>query len=181
MKKKEKSGHQKRLESKKRALKECASAVAQKSIFSMFGKKDSDTVEVENTAEVLEEGLLHDESPPPPSKVAKSDTTNVTTENAKQQDEIGTHWYKGKKLDLNWLIMSESCLEVRYERKDKRQRPIMKCLVCKQLEMHVKRFTVNGRIPVAQGIRQSAEYGMCTPEIFLCKTCCTPGIFGCGN
>ena len=82
MKKKEKSGHRKRLESKKRALKECASAVGQKSIFSMFGKKDSDTVEVENTAEVLEEGLLHDESSPPPSKVAKSDTTNVTTENA---------------------------------------------------------------------------------------------------
>ena len=51
MKKKEKSGHRKRLESKKRALKECASAVGQKSIFSMFGKKDSDTVEVENTAE----------------------------------------------------------------------------------------------------------------------------------
>ena len=41
MKKKEKSGHRKRLESKKRALKECASAVGQKSIFSMFGKKDS--------------------------------------------------------------------------------------------------------------------------------------------
>ena len=94
MKKKEKSGHQKRLKSKKRALKECASAVGQKSIFSMFGKKDSDTVEVENTAEVLEEGLLHDESSPPPSKVAKSDTTNVTTENAKQQDEFGTHCTK---------------------------------------------------------------------------------------
>jgi len=153
MKKTEKSGHQKRLESKKRALKECASAVGQKSILSMFGKRDSDTVEVENAAEVLEEGLLHDESSPPSSKVAKSDTTNVITENAKQQDEFGTHWYKGKKLDLNWLIMSESCLEVRYERKDKRQRPIMKCLVCNQLEMHVRRFTVNGRIPVAQGIR----------------------------
>ena len=101
MKKTEKSGHQKRLESKKRALKECASAVGQKSILSMFGKKDSDTVEVENAAEVLEEGLLHDESSPPSSKVAKSDTTNVITENAKQQDEFGTHWYKGKKLDLN--------------------------------------------------------------------------------
>ena len=71
MKKKEKSGHQKRLESKKRALKECASAVGQKSIFSMFGKKDSDTVEVENTAEVLEEGLLHDESSPPPQQSGK--------------------------------------------------------------------------------------------------------------
>ena len=28
------------------------------------------------------------------------------------------------------------------------------------------------------GVGQSAEYGMCTPEIFLCKTCCTPVFLG---
>ena len=27
-------------------------------------------------------------------------------------------------------------------------------------------------------IGQSAEYGMCTPEIFWCKTCCTPVFLG---
>ena len=98
MKKKDKSGHQKRLESKKIALKECASAPGQKSLLSVFGKKDNrDTVEIENTAELQdeEEEGLH-ESSPSPSKVAKSDTANVTAENTKQQDESETHWYKGK-------------------------------------------------------------------------------------
>lgn len=77
MKRKEKSGHQKRVENKKRALKECASAVAQKTLLSMFGKKDYHTV-VENAVEV-EEGL-HESSPSP--EMGSSDNKNAVTESS---------------------------------------------------------------------------------------------------
>ena len=34
------------------------------------------------------------------------------------------------------------------------------------------------RVRYVTPMDQSAEYGMCKPEIFLCKTCCTPVFLG---
>ena len=44
-------------------------------------------------------------------------------------------------------------MEVKKELKDKKQRPVMTCLVCNKYEYEVRKLASNGRIPVAGGIR----------------------------
>ena len=61
-------------------------------------------------------------------------------------------WYKGKKVEINWLLLSEDCLEVTREVKDKQQRLVMKCLLCSKYELEVRRFANNEQIPLASGI-----------------------------
>ena len=57
MKRKEKSGHEKRLESKRRSLREVASATGQKSLLT-FLKKDSDVSATEKPAKTPQQPLL---------------------------------------------------------------------------------------------------------------------------
>lgn len=45
----------------------------------------------------------------------------------------------------------------------------MKCLVCNQFEMQVKRYTSNGRIPVAQGIRADGKDRLRSVVDYLCS------------
>ncbi len=92
----------------------------------MSANKDNcDTVLIENTADVLVDEDLH-KSSPSSSKVAKNDSTNSIAENRKQQVRFDTHWYKGMILHSNLVILIEICFQIGYERKDKRQRHIMK-------------------------------------------------------
>ena len=60
---------------------------------------------------------------------------------------------KRKKLDIDWLVLSEECLELTKEIKDNRQRPLIKCLFCSKYEMEVRKLASNGRVPLACGVR----------------------------
>jgi len=64
-----------------------------------------------------------------------------------------TVWYRSKKLSISWLLLSESCLEIKTEMKDKKRRQLMTCSVCKEYENKVIQFSANGRLPMASGIR----------------------------
>ena len=64
-----------------------------------------------------------------------------------------TVWYRSKKLSVSWLLLSESCLKIKTEMKDKKRRQLMTCSVCKEYENKVIQFSANGRLPMASGIR----------------------------
>ena len=64
-----------------------------------------------------------------------------------------TVWYRSKKLSVSWLLLSESCLEIETEMKDKKQQQLMTCSVCTEYENKVTQFSANGRLPMASGIR----------------------------
>ena len=78
---------------------------------------------------------------------------HVESPQAASKETQSSCFYKGKKLDMYWLVSSEDCLELAKEIKDNRQRPVIKCLLCNKYEMEVKRFANNGRIPLAWGVR----------------------------
>ena len=54
-------------------------------------------------------------------------------------DSTDDRWYKGKKLDLNWLLLAESCLELsREEQKDKKNDDVPLSLAYFAASMNLK-------------------------------------------
>ena len=162
MKRKQKSGHEKRLESKRRSLREAASATGQKSLLT-FLKKDSDVSATEKPAKTPQQPLLSEQEGNNGNDIPVADQNLQAT-----SKEIQTScWYKGKKLDIDWLVLSEECLELTKEIKDNRQRPLIKCLFCSKYEMEVRKLASNGRVPLACGVRVDGKDKNCSEFILL--------------
>ena len=161
MKRKEKSGHENRLESKRRSLKEAASATGQKSLLT-FLKKDSDVSATEKPAQTPQQPSLPEQEG---NNKAGNNGNDIPVAGQSLQatsKEIQTScWYKGKKLDIDWLVLSEECLELTKEIKDNRHRPLIKCLLCSKYEMEVRRFASNARVPLACGVRVDGKDRLC--------------------
>ena len=61
-------------------------------------------------------------------------------------------------MEINWLLLSNSCLEAsKGTFKEDRARLYITCMLCQQYELEVKKFTVNGRLPIANGIRADGK------------------------
>ena len=88
------------------------------------------------------EGLDNADISKPDTAGSKIDSTDVS-------------WYTGNNVDLKWLLLAESCLEVgrKDQRGPNRQGPVVTCLLCTKYELEVKRYATNGRIPVGSGVR----------------------------
>ena len=62
---------------------------------------------------------------------------------------------------MNWLLLSEQCLDLRREEKDKRQRLLMSCLLCRKYEGQVIKFTSNEQLPISAGIHVDGKDRKC--------------------
>ena len=195
MKRKYKSGSEKRSEKKKTQILHSASAHGQTSLDSLFTKKkqknasktaaqnidqevvlgpfvcvdDDDVVGAESekldtqsilSTELENEALTkkNDESTNseknPDIEVENKD--EPSSKNSERQQQC--QWYKGNKLDLNWLLLSNSYLETSKKMmNDHRKRQVVTCKLCQKYESHVKRFTVNGQLPIASGMRADGK------------------------
>ena len=158
MKRKEKSAYEKRIESKRKSLEEAASAAGQKSLPTFFAKDAGATekqVQQQHMLSVTESDVN-----------VQGNQNDITDGRQSPQDTSSSIdaqpscWYKSNKLDIDWLLLSEDCLKVTREVKDKCQRPVMKCLLCRKYELEVRRFANNqwrtlqeilgGRVPKAR-------------------------------
>ena len=96
MKRKEKSGHEKRLESKRRSLREAASSTGQKSLLTLL-KKDSDVSATEKPAQTPQQPLLPEQEG---NNKAGNNGNDIRVAGQSLQPtskEIQTScWYKGK-------------------------------------------------------------------------------------
>ena len=72
--------------------------------------------------------------------------------------KVNEEWYRGKKLDLNWLLLAEDCLESSRAVFGKRKRQVITCLLCGNNESEVRKFKVNGRIPVTNEYLLQVEF-----------------------
>ena len=61
--------------------------------------------------------------------------TASTAKSVLEENEDSVDWYKGMKLDINWLLEAENCLVLKKELKDQRKRPIVTCLLCNKYEL----------------------------------------------
>ena len=105
MKRKEKSGHEKRLESKRRLLREAASATGQKSLLT-FLKKDSDVSATEKPGKMPQQPLLSEQEGDNKAGNNGNDIPVADQNLQATSKEIQTScWYKGKKLDIDWLVL----------------------------------------------------------------------------
>ena len=184
MKRKAKSVHEKRLEKKKNDLTEAATASGQTSLLSSFGftksrtssrpktaspidggstscQKSSTAVPVAEVIEASIDSMEDDEKVNSNSDNSHADIEGLDNAEILKPDTAGSiidstdvSWYKGKKLDLTWLLLAESCLELgrKDQRGQKRRRPVVTCLLCSKYDLEVKRYATNGRIPVASGV-----------------------------
>lgn len=183
MKRAVKSGHQKRSESKRKALEQSANASGKLSLLEMFRSTSTnmsstttnthseciDTVK-EMSNEIMEfscEKLKHvqAEHPVPVMVVVESDTeVKETTKTSNQNCEYietvsksdfknSNDWYKGMKLDVDWLLDAAKCLVLKKEIKDQRKRPTVTCLLCNKYELQVRNMISNCQLPIANGVR----------------------------
>ena len=86
-------------------------------------------------------------------KKEQNDKQNEIKQPESKEGEANSMWYKGKKLDSSWLILSKCCLKIHTEMKNKKRRQVMTCELCKKYEEQIVKFSVNGRLPVASGVR----------------------------
>ena len=93
-----------------------------------------------------------------------TETNNETTVTKPEKIEISIvpvlpqhvsspDWYNEMKIDVNWLLKTQDCLEMRKEIKGQRNRPILKCLVCSKYELQVRKISVSNHLPIANGMR----------------------------
>ena len=57
------------------------------------------------------------------------------------------------KLDVNWLLKTHDCLEMRKEIENHRNRTIVKFLVCSKYELQVRKMSANNHLSIANGVR----------------------------
>jgi len=135
MKRKQKCGNDKRIENMKKALSAAASAPGQKSLLGMFGNQKSgnsaansnpteETVSAQPTDELVQF---------PADKQNEMDDDELKKFSTKDD----TVWYRSKNLSISWLLLSESCLEIKTEMKDKKRQQLMTCSVFKEYENKV--------------------------------------------
>ncbi|CAB4034785.1 Hypothetical predicted protein [Paramuricea clavata] len=137
MKRSMKSGHQKRTESKRKALQQSANAPGQRSLFDMFRSTTTNSSTTTNTErecigtaeersnEIIDfsgEKSQHVELPDPvpvmvvvESDIEAKDTTNTcgniaTVSTSKSDSKNSNDWYRGMKLDVDWLLDAAKCL-----------------------------------------------------------------------
>jgi hypothetical protein len=175
-----KSGHQKRTESKRKALQQSANAPGQRSLFEMFRSTTTNSSTTTNTErecigtaeersnEIIDfsgEKSQHVELPDPvpvmvvvESDTEAKETTNTcgniaTVSTSKSDSKNSNDWYRGMKLDVDWLLDAAKCLVLKKEIKDKRKRPTVTCLLCNKYEFQVRKMTSNCQLPIANGVR----------------------------
>ncbi len=186
MKRAVKSGHQKRVESKRKALEQSANAPGQLSLLEMFRSTSTNSSTTTNTdsecidtveempSEIMEfacEKSQHVEYPDPvpvmvvvESDTEVKETTNASNQNCENVETVSTSksdfkdsksndWYKGMKLDVDWLLDAAKCLMLKKEIKDQRKRPTVTCLLCNKYELQVRKMTSNCQLPIANGVR----------------------------
>ena len=171
MKRKAKSGHQKRLESKSKAIRDAATARGQRSLLEMFEsggnsrKTTDDDIRIPGPDGPLTSKLNAEELEDDDDAVILAQATLTTdSKNAKpvpftsSMSKVNDEWYRGKKLDLNWLLLAEDCLESSREVFGKRKRQVITCLLCGNNESEVRKFNVNGRRPVANEYLLQVEF-----------------------
>ena len=175
MKRKEKSGYQKRLESKRRNLEATASAPGQRKIFDFGLKKNNesspcgqaarstDAVEEQNESHFVNESSTEQETSTD-QELSVTEEMSASTEEMTHQSQShsrqGTQiemWYKEKKLDASWLVSTNDCLAMKKQFVDKRNRLVIACLLCQKYEAEVTRYTINGRLPIASGVRADGK------------------------
>ena len=160
MKRKQKCGNDKRNKNKEKALVAAALAPGQKSLVGMFCQQtvkpsssiSKESIEAPEVVHVGEEKFASSSK----EKNEQNDKQNEIEQPESKEGEANSMWYKGKKLDSSWLILSECCLKIHTEMKNKKRRQVMTCCVrnmCKKYEEQVVKFSVNGRLPMASGVR----------------------------
>ena len=120
MKRKQKCGNDKRIENKKKALRAATSAPGQKSLLGMVNNQKA--------------GNSYAKSSPSEETVSAQPTDTlvhslaVDRRNEVDDDQViklskkdDTVLYRSKKFSVSWLLLSESCLEVKTEMKDKKR------------------------------------------------------------
>ncbi len=73
----------------------------------------------------------------------------VSTSKSDFEDSTSNDWYKGMKLDIDWLLDAAKCLVLKKEIKDQRKRPTVTCLLCNKYELQVRKMTSNCQLPIA--------------------------------
>ena len=66
-------------------------------------------------------------------------------------------FYNGKKVNLDWLLQAHHCLSVSKEKYGDRSRPSVTCSVCAAHEDEIKRFSSNGKVPLAKDVRADGK------------------------
>ena len=85
--------------------------------------------------------------------LAKPEKIEISSAPVLPQHVSSPDWYNEMKLDVNWLLKTHDCLEMRKEIKGQRNRPILKCLVCTKYELQVRKMSVSNYLPIANGTR----------------------------
>ena len=140
---KEKSGFEKRREKKQQEWRESCNAPGQTSLSSFIVKQS--TCRPSSTG----------------SKVSTEAVHTLGLVGLNHENEISTNsdaeWYKGKKLDLEWLLQSHQCLSISREKYINRKRTFVTCLICAAHEDDVKKYSNNGKVPLARGVRTDGK------------------------
>ena len=88
---------------------------------------------------------------------AGSSLSAAKTPSVQNNDEF----YNGKKVNLDWLLQAHHCLSVSKEKYGDRSRPSVTCSVCAAHEDKIKRFSSNGKVPLAKGVRADPDWKLC--------------------
>lgn len=95
------------------------------------------------------------------SQASQTDKTAQTiTPVASSTPATVSSWYKGMKVDKNWLLNSHSCLSAFQDVVGKRSRPMVKCLTCQNYESEARKLSLNGTVPIAFGIPVHNSQGL---------------------
>ena len=106
----------------------------------------------ENSAENVVKFNLNQLNETTPTAVAGSNLTyNEKAPNLQKDD-----WYKGKK-NLKWLLQAHQCLSALKKKYGDRLRPSMACSICAAHVKEIKRFSSNGKVPLAHGVRANGK------------------------
>lgn len=63
-----------------------------------------------------------------------------------------TEWYRGMKVNKNWLVENNPCLQIFVSKVGNRNRPMMKCIMCESHEHEARKYSANGSVPMAIGV-----------------------------
>jgi hypothetical protein len=86
-------------------------------------------------------------------------TTSAATssEIAEPCRSVASVWYKGEKLDINWLLKRHSCLKKYVKTSGKCNRPYISCTTCRAYEADAAKLSRNGIVPMAYGIQVESK------------------------
>ena len=134
-----------------------ALAPGQKSLVGMFSQQtvkpsssiSKESIEAPEVVHVGEEKFASTSK----EKNEQNDKQNEIKQPESKEGEANSMWYKGKKLDSSWLILSGCCLKILTEMKNKKRRQVMTCELCKKYEVQVAKFSVNRRLLMASEVR----------------------------